>query len=108
MITTSVYVRHLHGKTSHHTTYARIRIFSNYLTTLLHELQARSEVELESTVAKACQRQLVAVSDKVSKLEAQLKQVLREHIRRDEAVRNQGSEQDGAKLFSSNSSVDTS
>jgi hypothetical protein len=37
--------------------------------------QVKSDAELESTVAKASQRQLVAVSAKVSSLEAQLKQV---------------------------------
>jgi hypothetical protein len=37
--------------------------------------QVKSDAELESTVAKASQRQLVAVSAKVSSLEAQLQQV---------------------------------
>ena len=51
-------------------------VYNSRIAELERELkQVKSDAELESTVAKASQRQLVAVSAKVSSLEAQLQQV---------------------------------
>ena len=51
-------------------------IYKSRISELERELQqVKSDAELEATVAKASQRQLVATSDKVCRLEAQLQQV---------------------------------